>query len=98
MTLLLLVSDCLLALTFRCIDGTKHVSLEGPTCCTYIYASNCRTFIPQIARLQLTCNTGSTVYLVGLVIKILATLNQHPPAHHPLDACHHSVMDEPQMS
>jgi hypothetical protein len=27
-----------------------------------------------------------------------ATVNQHPPAHHPLDACYYSVMDEPQMS
>jgi hypothetical protein len=27
-----------------------------------------------------------------------ATVNQHPPAHHPLDSCYYSVMDEPQMS
>jgi hypothetical protein len=26
-----------------------------------------------------------------------ATVNQHPPAHHPLDACYYSVVDEPQM-
>jgi len=31
--------------------------------------------------------------------EILATLNQHRPAHHhPLDACYYSVMDEPQLS
>jgi hypothetical protein len=24
--------------------------------------------------------------------------HQHPPAHHPLDACYYPVMDEPQMS
>jgi hypothetical protein len=27
-----------------------------------------------------------------------ATVNQHPPAHHPLDACYYSVVDEPQPS
>jgi hypothetical protein len=27
-----------------------------------------------------------------------ATLNQHPPAHHPLDAPYYSVVDEPQLS
>jgi hypothetical protein len=26
------------------------------------------------------------------------TVNQHPPTHHPLDACYYSVMDEPQQS
>ncbi len=26
-----------------------------------------------------------------------ATLNQHSPAHHPLDACYYSVVDEPQL-
>jgi hypothetical protein len=29
---------------------------------------------------------------------ITATVNQHPPAHHPLDARYYSVMDEPQLS
>jgi hypothetical protein len=24
--------------------------------------------------------------------------NQHPPAHHPLDACYNSVVDQPQLS
>jgi hypothetical protein len=28
----------------------------------------------------------------------LATVNQHPPAHHPLDAHYHSVVDEPYLS
>jgi hypothetical protein len=66
---LLLVSGCLLALAFRCIDGTKHVSKpeRDLPCCTYIYDSNCRTFIPQIARLQLTCNTGSTTKVLSWV-------------------------------
>ncbi len=27
-----------------------------------------------------------------------ATVNQHPPVHHPLDACYYSVVDEPQLS
>jgi hypothetical protein len=27
-----------------------------------------------------------------------ATMNQHPPAHHPLDASHYSVVDEPKLS
>jgi len=27
-----------------------------------------------------------------------ATENQHPPAHHPLDARYYSVVDEPQLS
>ncbi len=25
-------------------------------------------------------------------------LNQHPPVHHPLDACYYSVVDEPHLS
>jgi hypothetical protein len=24
-----------------------------------------------------------------------ATVNQHPPVHHPLDACYYRVVDEP---
>jgi hypothetical protein len=27
-----------------------------------------------------------------------ATMTQHPPAHHPLDACYYSVVHEPQVS
>jgi hypothetical protein len=27
-----------------------------------------------------------------------ATMNQHPPVHHPLDASCYSVVDEPQLS
>jgi len=27
-----------------------------------------------------------------------ATMNQHPPVHHPLDARYYSVVDEPQLS
>ncbi len=27
-----------------------------------------------------------------------AMVNQHPPAHHPLNACYYSVVDEPQLS
>jgi hypothetical protein len=27
-----------------------------------------------------------------------ATVNQHPPAHHPLDAHCYSLVDEPQLS
>jgi hypothetical protein len=27
----------------------------------------------------------------------LDTINQHPPAHHPLDACYNSVVDQPQL-
>jgi hypothetical protein len=27
-----------------------------------------------------------------------ATVNQHPPVHHPLDAQYYSVVDEPQLS
>jgi hypothetical protein len=27
-----------------------------------------------------------------------ATVNQHPPVHHPLDASYYSVVDEPQLS
>ncbi len=27
-----------------------------------------------------------------------ATVNQHPPAHHPLDVPYYSVVDEPQVS
>jgi hypothetical protein len=27
-----------------------------------------------------------------------ATFNQHPQAHHPLDAYYYSVVDEPQLS
>ncbi len=30
--------------------------------------------------------------------KMLATTNQHPWAHHPLDACYYSVVDELQLS
>jgi len=26
------------------------------------------------------------------------TVNQHTPAHHPVDACYYSVVDEPQLS
>jgi hypothetical protein len=26
-----------------------------------------------------------------------ATVSQHPTAHHPLDACYYSVVDEPQL-
>jgi hypothetical protein len=36
--------------------------------------------------------------LQGKMPACLATLNQHPPEHHPLDACHYSVVDEPQLS
>ncbi len=31
------------------------------------------------------------------VYVISATLNQHPPAHHPLDVHYYSVVDEPQL-
>ncbi len=27
-----------------------------------------------------------------------ATVKQHPPVHHPLDACYDSVVDDPQLS
>jgi hypothetical protein len=27
-----------------------------------------------------------------------ATVNQHPPVHHPLDVRYYSVVDEPQLS
>jgi hypothetical protein len=27
-----------------------------------------------------------------------ATVNQHPPVHHPLDACYYLVVREPQLS
>jgi hypothetical protein len=27
-----------------------------------------------------------------------ATVNQHPPVHHPLDVCYDSVVDDPQLS
>jgi hypothetical protein len=27
-----------------------------------------------------------------------ATVNKHPPVHHPLDARYYSVVDEPQLS
>jgi hypothetical protein len=27
-----------------------------------------------------------------------ATVNQHPPVHHPLDACYYLVVGEPQLS
>jgi hypothetical protein len=29
---------------------------------------------------------------------LMATANQHPLAHHPLDACYYSIVDEPQLS
>jgi hypothetical protein len=29
--------------------------------------------------------------------KNVAIVNQHPPAHRPLDACSYSVVDEPQL-
>jgi hypothetical protein len=29
---------------------------------------------------------------------LLATVNQHPPVHHPPDASYDSVMDDPQLS
>jgi len=35
---------------------------------------------------------------VGAVKIYAATVNQHPPVHHPLDACYDSVMDDPQLS
>jgi hypothetical protein len=28
----------------------------------------------------------------------VTTVNQHPSAHHPLDACYYSVVDEPQLN
>jgi len=36
--------------------------------------------------------------LQGKIPACLATLNQHPPEHHPLDACYYSVVDKPQLS
>jgi hypothetical protein len=30
--------------------------------------------------------------------KVTATVNQHPPVHHPQDACYDSVVDDPQLS
>jgi hypothetical protein len=36
--------------------------------------------------------------VVGHTVSLSATLNQHPPVHHPLDARYYSVMDEPQLS
>jgi hypothetical protein len=32
------------------------------------------------------------------VYTFLATVKWHPQAHHPLDACYYSVVDEPQLS
>jgi hypothetical protein len=42
--------------------------------------------------IQICDSQHEEYYLTG------AKVNQHPPAHHPLDACYYSVMDEPQMS
>jgi len=35
---------------------------------------------------------------IGLRECMLATVKQHPLAHHPLDTCYYSVMDEPQLA
>ncbi len=42
----------------------------------------------KTARLELGLDT----------IQPVAPVNQHPPMHHPLDGCHHSVGDESQLS
>jgi hypothetical protein len=42
--------------------------------------------------------TSETDHLLLTSPKMWATVNQHPPAHHPLDAYQHSIVDEPQLS
>ncbi len=42
--------------------------------------------------------TSESYHLLLTSPKMWATVNQHPPAHHPLDAYQHSVVDEPQLS
>jgi len=37
------------------------------------------------------------IFTVG-ALNLMATVNQHPPVHHPLDACYDSVVDDPQLS
>jgi len=32
------------------------------------------------------------------IYKEWATMNQHPPKHHPLDVCYYLTMDESQLS
>ncbi len=38
---------------------------------------------------------GFYVYCKVLALQFTAIVNQHPPAHHPLDAHYDSVVDEP---
>jgi len=43
-------------------------------------------------------NVGQVPVLPVRTSNIMATVNQHPPADHPLDAFYYSVVDEPQLS
>jgi hypothetical protein len=38
------------------------------------------------------------IHCTRVISHYSATVNQHPPAHHPLDAYYYSVLDEPQLS
>jgi len=42
-----------------------------------------------------THNNGSNLGSLNL---LSATMNKHPPVHHPLDACYDTVVDDPQLS
>jgi hypothetical protein len=39
----------------------------------------------------------TTASSVSMSFCFLAIVKQHPPAHHPLDVCYYSVVDEPQL-
>jgi hypothetical protein len=41
---------------------------------------------------------GFSVTLNPITYLVTATVNQHPPVHHPLDARYYSVVNEPQLS
>ncbi len=55
--------------------------------------SNCR----QKCRLSNT-HEGMIIDTSSSSSSSSGPVNQHPPQHHPLDACYYSVVDEPQLS
>jgi hypothetical protein len=40
---------------------------------------------------------GRRIFLFRVLFPMCSPKFQHPPAHHPLDACSYSVVDEPQL-
>jgi hypothetical protein len=58
-----------------------------------------KVYFPARFRLLLqSASVGTSGGVTYSLATFKATVNQHPPAHHPLDARYYSVVDEPQLT